>query len=183
MELSSDPDNNLVKHLKAHIELLEKILEANNIHVPESAGPTSAGASGGSDDPMAFPELDLSEPPPKEVEKLKIRSSIEDMPRICEAVLTLWGSDLFEKFVNGLVMDERGNRQGFSPDVMEELLLLGRVARARVVMIGTPSPLRKAKTRKQGDTLNLRKKREQFLKADPEKTLDLRRAQDSGYEI
>ena len=128
---------------------------------------------------LEFPELDLSEPPPKAVEKLEVRSSIEDMPRICEAVLTLWGSDLFEKFVNGLVIDERGNRQGFSPEVMEELLMLGRVARARVVMIGTPSPLRKAKSRKPGDTLNLRKKQERLLKADPEKTLDLRRTLDN----
>ena len=183
MSMAPGQEDDLVAELKARIELLETILEANNIHVPAAAGTAGAAAPGFGSDAMEFPELDLSEPPPKGVEKVQVRSFIEDMPRICEAVLTLWGSDLFEKFVNGLVIDERGNRQGFSPDVMEELLMLGRVARARVVMIGTPSPLRKAKTRKPGDTLNLRKNQERLLRADPEKTLDLRRAQDGGYEI
>ncbi len=178
MEVSPDQSNDLIAQLRARVEILETILEANNIHVPAAAGAAGAPVSGFSNDMLEFPELDLSEPPPKEVEKLQVRSSIEDMPRICEAVLTLWGSDLFEKFVNGLVIDERGNRQGFSQEVMEELLMLGRVAHARVVMIGTPSPLRKAKSRKPGDTLNLRKKQERLLKADPEKTLDLRRTLD-----
>jgi hypothetical protein len=48
-------------------------------------------------------------------------------PRIHQNLVTLWGTGPGETYLDGLIMDDRGNRQGFPPDVMRALLVLQRV--------------------------------------------------------
>jgi hypothetical protein len=48
-------------------------------------------------------------------------------PRIHERLVTLWGSGPGETYLDGLIMDDRGNRQGFPPDVLRGLLVLQRI--------------------------------------------------------
>ncbi len=48
-------------------------------------------------------------------------------PRIHQNLVTMWGTGPGEAYLDGLIMDERGNRQGFPPDVLRALLVLQRV--------------------------------------------------------
>jgi hypothetical protein len=93
------------------------------------------GADGGAD---PFPDLSLLdeklEPRRGPVEQLHVRAALEDYPRISTRIEQLWGTPDCEAYLNGLVIDTRGNRQGFPPAMMEELLYLGRLARALVIM-------------------------------------------------
>ena len=44
--------------------------------------------------------------------------------RIMNELLSRWGSPRFEPYANQLIIDERGSRKGFSPEVIAELLFL-----------------------------------------------------------
>lgn len=48
-------------------------------------------------------------------------------PRILQQLRSLWGTAQGEVYLDGLILDERGNRQGFPPDVLNALLILQRV--------------------------------------------------------
>ena len=48
-------------------------------------------------------------------------------PRIHQTLITLWGTGPGEDYLDGLIMDDRGNRQGFPPDVFRAVLILQRV--------------------------------------------------------
>ena len=48
-------------------------------------------------------------------------------PRIHQQLLALRGTPQGEAYLDGLIVDERGNRQGFPPDVLRALLVLQRV--------------------------------------------------------
>lgn len=48
-------------------------------------------------------------------------------PRIHQTLVALWGTGPGEAYLDGLIMDDRGNRQGFPPDVLRALLLLQRL--------------------------------------------------------
>ncbi len=48
-------------------------------------------------------------------------------PRIHQNLVTIWGTGPGEAYLDGLIMDDRGNRKGFPPDVMRALLVLQRV--------------------------------------------------------
>lgn len=85
-----------------------------------------------------FPDLSLLdekvEPRKGPVEHLQVRAALEDYPRISARIEQLWGTPDCEAYLNSLVIDTRGNRQGFPPAMMEELLYLGRLARALVIL-------------------------------------------------
>ena len=85
-----------------------------------------------------FPDLSLLdekvEPRKGPAERLEIRAALEDYPRISNRIQQLWGTPDCEAYLNTLVIDTRGNRQGFAPAIMEELLYLGRLARALVIL-------------------------------------------------
>jgi hypothetical protein len=52
-------------------------------------------------------------------------SAIEQkFPRIAKALCELWGKPEYSPYLRSLVFDERGNRQGFPPDVSSELFML-----------------------------------------------------------
>ena len=86
----------------------------------------------------AFPDLsELDEKVERKkgpAQKLDVHCALEDYPRICTRVQQLWGSTECEAYLNTLVIDTRGNRKGFPPAMMEELLYLGRLARALVIL-------------------------------------------------
>jgi hypothetical protein len=53
------------------------------------------------------------------------RSALEiQYPRIAEQLVVKWNQYDCEQFLNGLVMDERGDRQGFPVNVIDDLLML-----------------------------------------------------------
>lgn len=85
-----------------------------------------------------FPDLSLLDekvdPRRGPPEMVAVRAAIEDYPRISSRIQQLWGSPECEAYLNNLVIDTRGNRKGFPPAVMEELLYLGRLARALVIL-------------------------------------------------
>ena len=85
-----------------------------------------------------FPDLSLLdekvEPRKGPAERLGIRAALEDYPRISQRIQQLWGTPECEAYLTSLVIDTRGNRQGFPPPIMEELLYLGRLARALVIL-------------------------------------------------
>jgi hypothetical protein len=47
-------------------------------------------------------------------------------PRIAETVRDLWGKPELDRYLDRLLIDERGGRQGFPPEVLEALLALSR---------------------------------------------------------
>lgn len=48
-------------------------------------------------------------------------------PRILEKIVSMWAAPQMEEFFMGLMVDERGGRQGFPPEVATELYYLGKV--------------------------------------------------------
>ena len=86
----------------------------------------------------ALPDLSLLdekiEPPKGPAQKIDVLSALEEYPRICGRVQQLWGTAECEAYLNTLVIDTRGNRKGFPAPMMEELLYLGRLARALVII-------------------------------------------------
>jgi len=48
-------------------------------------------------------------------------------PRLLEQIMTLWDSDEIDGFFMALMLDERGNRVGFPPDVAAEIMHLSLV--------------------------------------------------------
>jgi hypothetical protein len=47
-------------------------------------------------------------------------------PRIAETIRDLWGSARLDRYLDQLLIDDRGNRNGFPPEVVEALLVLSR---------------------------------------------------------
>lgn len=48
-------------------------------------------------------------------------------PRIAEAIRQLWGTPEADAFFNRMLIDERGNRAGFPPEVVRALLALSEL--------------------------------------------------------
>ena len=84
---------------------------------------------------LSFPEirLQLVEPtapptPKNSGDKVsKARAAIEQLEHLLGPLSTLWGHPEFDRFINRLIVDDRGNRRGFGPEVMEELLFLAQL--------------------------------------------------------
>jgi hypothetical protein len=85
-----------------------------------------------------FPDLsqleEKLEPRKGPAQQVQVRAALEDNPRISNRIQQLWGTPDCEEYLNSLVIDTRGNRKGFPPTVLEELLYLGRLARALVIL-------------------------------------------------
>jgi hypothetical protein len=47
-------------------------------------------------------------------------------PRIAETVRALWGGPELDRYFDRLLIDDRGGRHGFPPEVLEALLTLSR---------------------------------------------------------
>lgn len=56
---------------------------------------------------------------------VKMASAIElKFPRIAEVLCEYWGKKEYGPYIQSLIFDHRGGRQGFPDDVAEELMLL-----------------------------------------------------------
>lgn len=67
--------------------------------------------------------------PPRPPESINTRSAIETAyPKIMEKIILTWGHPECEKFLNSLMIDSRGDRQGFDPEIMSELMLLAALS-------------------------------------------------------
>lgn len=84
---------------------------------------------------IAFPQLNtamaeacVEMPPPikpSQPEIIYIKSALETVfPNIAENLTLVWGNPECEDYLNKLMINNRSNRQGFSLDVMSELMLL-----------------------------------------------------------
>jgi ankyrin repeat protein len=51
----------------------------------------------------------------------------EGYPRVFNEILNKWGSSEMEIYLGDLMVDKRGGRQGFPPDVMNDILTLSRI--------------------------------------------------------
>lgn len=119
-----------VERLRARISRLEGLLALHHIPIPrDEDGSLEA-------DHLAFPELDFSEPERKPPEKVQVTAALEAFPHIAATLCNLWGQNGFDEYLGRLIVDERGDRKGFNMDAMEELLMLGRIARQRKALFG-----------------------------------------------
>ena len=94
-------------------------------------------------------------------------------PRILEKVSQLWGTSQIDSYFQDLLLDSRGGRQGFAPEIMQELMFLQSLhmeAQSRQEAAADPW----------GDE-SVRKGLEQAEKADPQVLLD--RAVRDGNEL
>jgi len=107
--------------------------DAPTVRLDAVPAPPRAG-----DDADPFPDLSqLDEKVERKkgpAELLDVHAALEDYPRISTRIQQLWGSPECEAYLNNLVIDTRGNRKGFPPPMMEELLYLCRLARALVIL-------------------------------------------------
>lgn len=70
----------------------------------------------------------FARPPP---EKLNVRAALEELhPKISERVTGTWRTGELLQYLRKLIVDERGDRAGFAPAVMSELLLLSAILEA-----------------------------------------------------
>ncbi|MDP2787857.1 MAG: hypothetical protein Q8O79_07260 [Pseudomonadota bacterium] len=55
-------------------------------------------------------------------------SAIEKrFPRIASELSTLWGSKEIDSYIDGLLLDDRGDRMGFPIDALDELMFLAGI--------------------------------------------------------
>ena len=74
----------------------------------------------GAEDSPPLPNHDMTNP--------YYRSALEEkFPRIADKVVLMWGYPEIITFFESLTLDDRGDRLGFSPDVMSELLFLSAI--------------------------------------------------------
>jgi hypothetical protein len=140
--------NDELERTRQRLALVERRLERLEALVREKTDPSTArqpeASSGGkraqlspgsADDELRFPEIQLqvvetpSAPPARDCRSRvsDVRAAIEAYPHLIQPLNTLWGHPEFDRFVSRLIVDDRGGRHGFSPDVMEELLFLAQL--------------------------------------------------------
>jgi hypothetical protein len=128
-----------IQELARRIERLELALArsgqvnppAPRRHIPETVVMTPAAV---------YPALrfeDDSARKSRPSEKVDPRAALEDYPRVLDRIRMLWFYPECEQLLDKLIIDDRGNRSGFSRDIMDELLFLTRLARA-VKLSGGP---------------------------------------------
>ncbi len=73
------------------------------------------------------------------MEKEELLSLLEqrDFKRISDSIRFLWGNREFEDYMNKLIIDDRGDRAGFPPDVLGALLKLHRIHNAEFPFANT----------------------------------------------
>jgi hypothetical protein len=80
-------------------------------------------------DPSLIDKAFARKPP----EKIEVRSDMEDLhPRIIERLTGTWRTPELLQYLKRLIVDERGDRAGFSANVMSELLMLSAVLEAPI---------------------------------------------------
>ena len=62
----------------------------------------------------------------------------QHFPRIVGVIILQWGHPQLDRYVDSLLIDERGNRQGFPGAVVSELLFLQQVHDTLLNRSGSP---------------------------------------------
>lgn len=71
----------------------------------------------------------------------KVESAIESrFPRIAREVMVRWPGPEIDAYLDSLLIDTRGNRMGFPPDVLEEIMFLAGI-RWYLTKVETPDTL------------------------------------------
>lgn len=123
-----------ISELESRIARLERMVIgsselATNPHAPADASQPSGNGE------TTFPQLNagLAEAKgeaaadinPTQPKTIHIKSALETIfPHIAESLTLVWGNPECEDYLNKLMITNRSNRQGFSLDVMSELMLL-----------------------------------------------------------
>ncbi len=59
---------------------------------------------------------------------MKILSEVEKrFPHVARNITLMWGCPEFIDYINKLIVDDRGGRQGFQTEVLDEMLFLHRL--------------------------------------------------------
>lgn len=72
-------------------------------------------------------QKDQRQPTDKQLAEEAVATLKTLFPRIHQNLVALWGTGPGEAYLDGLIMDDRGNRQGFPPEVLRAVLILQRV--------------------------------------------------------
>lgn len=114
--------------------LLERRLakiEAQLAGIGHGPGPTlesSSQTSGTDAFPTLIPTDQLNAPDPPRVRlpptPIHATAALEKIPHLMQRLLLMWHQPGCEEFLDKLLVDDRGNRRGFPPDVVDELLML-----------------------------------------------------------
>jgi hypothetical protein len=124
-----------ISELESRIARLERMVigsseHATNPHVPAHVSQAF------SYDKTTFPRLNAeleeemkettaADIKPSQPEIIHVKSALETIfPNIAENLTLVWGNPECEGYLNKLMINNRSNRQGFSLDVMSELMLL-----------------------------------------------------------
>lgn len=114
-----------IAELERRIAKLERIILGSStvsIKSPLSADEEHSGAP--------LPKLDkewgkVASGSKTQAEPICIQSAIEEnFPKIADKLTLVWGHPECLAFLSKLIIDQRGNRKGFNPEVMNELILL-----------------------------------------------------------
>jgi hypothetical protein len=68
---------------------------------------------------------------PEPVDPNYVSSLEKRFPRIVDKITMMWGAKEFPEFLSSLMIDDRGDRQGFPLDVIEEMMFLHEIHDAR----------------------------------------------------
>lgn len=123
-----------ISELESRIARLEKVVIgsselATNPHTPAHTGQSASSSE------ITFPQLNAgltetrektaANSRPSQPEIIRAESDLETtFPNIAENITLVWGNPECEDYLNKLMINNRSNRQGFSLDVMGELMLL-----------------------------------------------------------
>jgi len=125
-----------ISELENRIARLERMVMGNSDLVTNTQTPTLSTLLSGNGE-IAFPQLNAglakadveiqtpTDNKPSQPEIIHIESALESVfPNIAENITLVWGNPECEDYLNKLMINNRSNRQGFSLDVMSELMLL-----------------------------------------------------------
>lgn len=57
-------------------------------------------------------------------ERVEGPNLVKDYPRVYQAIQAMWGFKELNEYFRKLTIDDRGNREGFPPEVWEEIYML-----------------------------------------------------------
>lgn len=125
-----------ISELESRIARLERMVIGNSDLATNPQAPTLSTLLSGNGE-IAFPQLNAglakadveiktpTNTKPSQPEIIHIESALETVfPNIAENLTLVWGNPECEDYLNKLMINNRSNRQGFSLDVMSELMLL-----------------------------------------------------------
>ncbi|GAO37465.1 hypothetical protein SCT_2895 [Sulfuricella sp. T08] len=125
-----------ISELESRIARLERMVIGSSEPAVNPHTPTLSTLLSGNGE-TAFPQLNAglakvdveikmaADTKPSQPEIIHIESALETVfPNIAENLTLVWGNPECEDYLNKLMINNRSNRQGFSLDVMSELMLL-----------------------------------------------------------